>query len=209
MIYVGSFHPPHRSLVGLDYLLVDLDSLLLTSLELTVPLYSKVLIGENANTVYNMVRQNLLLTLDFLIRIFKPSDEVVFFQSEEIQFARVNHYRKQHFNRSNRSDKLGMSFGKAISKFFDRNMTDEIFSLIKELRPSFDDLTISYNSSNIKGDASFKINKFMYGNPGMLKNLQYLHNLFIVFRLYGRCLLFRYRNDQLLGYTFGMHIYHF
>ena len=159
-------------MIGLDYLLVDLDSLLLTSLELTVPLYSKVLSGENASTVYNMVRQNLLLTLDFLIRLFKPTDEVVFFQSEEIQFARVNHYRRQHFNRSNQSDKLGMSFGMAISKFFDRNMIDEIFSLIKELRSNFDELTISYNSSNIKGDSSFKINKFMYGNPGMLKTTQ-------------------------------------
>ena len=156
-------------MIGLDYLLVDLDSLLLTSLELTVPLYSKVLSGENASTVYNTVRQNLLLTLDFLIRLFKPRDEVVFFQSEEIQFARVNHYRRQHFNRSNQNDKLGMSFGKAISKFFDRNMIDEIFSLIKELRSNFDELTISYNSSNIKGDSSFKINKFVYGNPGTLK----------------------------------------
>lgn len=85
--------------------------------------------------VYNMVRQNLLMTLDFLIRIFKPTQETVFFQSEEIQFARVNHYRKQHFDNSDGSStsgKLGMSFGDAINTFFDKNLIDEVFALIKE-----------------------------------------------------------------------------
>ena len=113
-----------------------------------------------------MVRQNLLMTLDFLIRIFKPKIETIFFQSEEIQFARVNHYRKQNFeNCGGESGKLGLSFGDAINKFFDKNLIDEVFALIKELRTNFDDLTITYNSSNTRGDASFKINRHLYANP--------------------------------------------
>ena len=39
--------PVNSDMVGLDYLLIDLDSLLMTSLELTVPLYFKLLSSEN------------------------------------------------------------------------------------------------------------------------------------------------------------------
>ena len=53
-----------------------------------------------------------------------------------------------------------------MDKFFGKNLIDEIYELIKELRKNFDQVEISYNSSNNRGDAAFKINKFAYGNPG-------------------------------------------
>ena len=42
--------PVNSDMVGLDYLLIDLDSLLMTSLELTVPLYFKLLSSDNAES---------------------------------------------------------------------------------------------------------------------------------------------------------------
>ena len=91
--------------------------------------------------------------------------KTIFFQGEEIQFARINYYRKQYF--SEQKNRLGLSFGDAMDMFFGKNLVDEIYDLIKELRKNFDRVEISYNSSNNRGDAAFKINKFVYGNPGM------------------------------------------
>ena len=54
-----------------------------------------------------------------------------------------------------------------MDKFFGKDLIDEIYELVKELRKNFETIEISYNSSNNRGDAAFKINKFIYGNPGM------------------------------------------
>ena len=81
---------------------------MMTSLELTIPLYSKVL-KESNETVYEAVKQNLHATLEFLIKKFEPRIEVNLFQSEQTPFARINYLRKNNFNSND--ENLSMSFG--------------------------------------------------------------------------------------------------